>query len=141
MIQRYNLNRFMKMHRQYYDQALFEVKNGRKEGHWMWFIFPQLKGLGKSLKSKYYGVSGIEEAQDFLNSEYLGAHLQEISEAFLNAPSDIIPFDFPDNLKLKSCMTLFASADPETKVFQKILDKYFRGEYDEQTLLLLQNKE
>lgn len=80
----YSLNRFMKMHRQYYDQALFEVKNGRKEGHWMWFIFPQLKGLGKSFASKYYGLSGIEEAQDFLNNEYLGAHLQEISDALFN---------------------------------------------------------
>lgn len=139
MRQRNDLNRFMKMHRQYYDQALFEVKNGRKEGHWMRFIFPQLKGLGKSFVSKYYGLSGIEEAQDFLNNEYLGAHLQEISDALLNLSSDIIPFDFPDNLKLKSCMTLFALANPETKVFQKILDKYFYGEYDEQTLLLLQN--
>lgn len=129
----------MKKHRQYYDQSLFEVKNGRKEEHWMWFIFPQLKGLGKSFKSKYYGLSGIEEAQDFLNNEYLGAHLQEISDALLNLPSDIIPFDFPDNLKLKFCMTLFALANPETKVFQKILDKYFYGEYDEQTLLLLQS--
>lgn len=135
----HNLNRFMKKYRQYYDQALFEVKNGRKEGHWMWFIFPQLKGLGKSFVSKYYGLSGIEEAQDFLNNEYLGTHLQEISDALLNLSSDIIPFDFPDNLKLKSCMTLFALANPETKVFQKILDKYFYGEYDEQTLLLLQN--
>ena len=141
MRQRNNLNRFMKKHRQYYDQALFEVKNGRKEGHWMWFIFPQLKSLGKSFKAKYYGLSGIEEAQEFLNNEYLGAHLQEISDALLNIPSDIILFDFPDNLKLKSCMTLFALAAPETKVFQKILDKYFSGEYDEQTLLLLQNKE
>ena len=137
MRQRNDLNRFMKMHRQYYDQALFEVKNGRKEGHWMRFIFPQLKGLGKSFVSKYYGLSGIEEAQDFLNNEYLGAHLQEISDALLNLSSDIIPFDFPDNLKLKSCMTLFCLADPDEEVFKEVLNKFFDRKSDYRTVKMI----
>ena len=137
MRQRNDLNRFMKMHRQYYDQALFEVKNGRKEGHWMRFIFPQLKGLGKSFVSKYYGLSGIEEAQDFLNNEYLGAHLQEISDALLNLSSDIIPFDFPDNLKLKSCMTLFCLADPDEEVFKEVLNKFFDRKPDYRTVKMI----
>lgn len=136
---KYDLSKFVLAHRSYYSTALSEMKNGRKASHWMWYIFPQLKGLGKSSTSSYYGITYLEEAKDFLNDAYLGSNLLEISSALLeiecNDASKVM--GKPDDLKLKSSMTLFALASSKESVFQQVLDKYFCGKMDHRTLKLL----
>lgn len=105
----------------------------------MWYVFPQLAGLGRSSTAKYYGITDLQEAQDYINDPLLGARLVEISEALLALDTNDAyrVFGCPDNMKLKSSMTLFAIAAPELKVFQKVLDKYFGGERDKRTIELL----
>lgn len=143
----YNLQKFVKEYETDYDIALREIKNGRKESHWMWYIFPQLKGLGMSYMAEYFGMSGIDEAKAFLNDPYLGIRIKEISSALLSLKTNdaLAVMDYPDNLKLKSSMTLFALAsDSDTSnenVFKQVLDKYFNGEYDNLTIELLNRKE
>lgn len=136
---KYDLSKFVLAHRSYYSTALSEMKNGRKASHWMWYIFPQLKGLGKSSTSSYYGITDLEEAKDFLNDAYLGSNLLEISSALLeiecNDASKVM--GKPDDLKLKSSMTLFVLASSKESVFQQVLDKYFDGKMDHRTLKLL----
>ena len=136
---KYDLSKFVLAHRSYYSTALSEMKNGRKASHWMWYIFPQLKGLGKSSTSSYYGITDLEEAKDFLNDAYLGSNLLEISSALLeiecNDASKVM--GKPDDLKLKSSMTLFALTSSKESVFQQVLDKYFGGKMDHRTLKLL----
>lgn len=137
----YDLSRFTIAHEKYhtYQTALREIRNGHKESHWMWFIFPQMRGLGMSCKADYYGISGLEEAKAFLDDPYLGGNLREISGALLELDSDNAYqiFDSPDNIKLRSSMTLFAIAAGEGSVFEKVLDKFFRGRKDGRTLELL----
>ena len=143
----YNLQKFVKEYETDYDTALREIRNGRKESHWMWYIFPQLKGLGMSYMAEYFGMSGIDEAKAFLNDPYLGIRIKEISSALLSLKTNdaLAVMDYPDNLKLKSSMTLFALAsDSDTSnenVFKQVLDKYFNGEYDNLTIELLNRKE
>ena len=136
---KYDLSKFVLAHRSYYSTALSEMKNGRKASHWMWYIFPQLKGLGKSSTSSYYGITDLEEAKDFLNDSYLGSNLLEISSALLeiecNDASKVM--GKPDDLKLKSSMTLFACADPENAVFEKVLEKFYNGHKDGRTFKML----
>ena len=136
---KYDLSKFVLAQRSYYSTALSEMKNGRKASHWMWYIFPQLKGLGKSSTSSYYGITDLEEAKDFLNDAYLGSNLLEISSALLeiecNDASKVM--GKPDDLKLKSSMTLFACADPENAVFEKVLEKFYNGHKDGRTLKML----
>ena len=117
----FDLERFVKAQDNTYDNALKEIQNGQKETHWMWFIFPQLVGLGYSYYANYYGISGLEEAQAYLKHE-------------LNV---IDIFGYPDCFKLQSSMTLFAVADPSTSVFQDVLEKFYEGKSDENTLNLL----
>ncbi|MBR4164315.1 MAG: DUF1810 domain-containing protein [Solobacterium sp.] len=138
-----DLSRFHKAQETDYKIALREIQNGRKRSHWMWYIFPQLKGLGHSGMAEYYGISGIEEAKAYLKDPVLGARLLEISKALLKIECDDprIVMGYPDNLKLKSCMTLFAEADPETDIFQSVLNKFFNGEKDTLTLSLLEREE
>ncbi|WP_242928412.1 DUF1810 domain-containing protein [Pontibacter vulgaris] len=135
----YNLNRFLSAQEQIYPSALAEIKSGRKRSHWMWFIFPQLDGLGFSETSRFYAIKSKEEAIAYLNHTILGARLQEITEALLNingkTASEI--FGSPDDVKLKSSMTLFALVSKENSVFQQVLDKYFNGVKDTKTLHLL----
>ena len=137
------LNRFLEAQKYSYETALEEIKKGKKMSHWMWYIFPQIKGLGHSETAIYYEIKSLEEAKAYLEHDVLRNRLLQLTDELLllttNDPIEI--FGYVDAMKLKSCMTLFALAAPETKDFQKILDKYFSGEYDEQTLLLLQNKE
>lgn len=134
-----NLERFKQAQKDCYDSALREIRNGRKNGHWMWYVFPQLSGLGMSATSLYYGIRDLEEAEDYMADPVLGPRLVEISSALLelstNNPSAV--FWYPDDLKLCSCMTLFAVAAPECPVFKAVLDKYFGGRADEVTLSLL----
>lgn len=134
------LERFIEPQEQDYEQALKEIRNGRKVSHWIWYIFPQLRGLGKSYMSDYYGIRDLDEAKAFLQDPYLGKHLQKISEALLNLDNDNATqiMGRPDDMKLKSSMTLFALAKPECEVFQKVLDKFFHGERDQRTVEILQ---
>ena len=134
-----NLERFIEAQEYNYQDALKEIKSGRKCSCWMWYVFPQLAGLGRSSTAKYYGITDLQEAQDYINDPLLGARLVEISEALLALDTNDAyrVFGCPDNMKLKSSMTLFVIAAPELKVFQKVLDKYFGGERDKRTIELL----
>lgn len=135
-----NLNRFLKAQERDYATALSEIKSGRKRSHWMWYIFPQLAGLGLSETSKFYAIRDKNEAIAFLNHPLLGARLIKISTALLSLhqtnPTSI--FGQPDDMKLRSCMTLFAAIDTAPHaVFQRVLDKYFDGKRDQATLQFL----
>lgn len=135
-----SVKRFEKAQQRDYETALAEIRSGQKRSHWMWYIFPQLKGLGRSPIAQYYGIADQQEAREFLNHPVLGAHLREISQALLElTTSDANEvFGFPDNLKLCSSMTLFAKiSGEENSVFHQVLDKYFGGKWDDQTLRLL----
>ena len=135
----YDLNRFLKAQEGSYSQALREIKNGRKCSHWIWYIFPQVKGLGFSSTSQYYGLDGLGEAQAYIANSTLRSRLLEISEALLTLESSdpTAVMGYPDDLKLRSSMTLFAEAAPEYPVFQQVLDKFYGGKKDSGTLALL----
>jgi uncharacterized protein (DUF1810 family) len=124
------------------DTALHEIQNGKKRSHWMWYIFPQVAGLGYSPTAQYYAIRDLDEAVEFLNDKTLGKNLIEISEALLLIESNdaTAVMGYPDDMKLRSSMTLFELADPECKVFQKVLDKFYHGERDERTLEILGRK-
>ena len=143
MINKIELTRFIDAQNQMYLKALSEIKNGHKQSHWMWFIFPQLKGLGKSETAKFYGIADLNEAQAYLIHPVLGKHLIEITMALLqinNRTANEI-FGSPDDMKLRSCMTLFANVKNTNPVFGQVLERYFNGLQDELTLqLLLQEK-
>src|SRR5690606_6710064 len=114
------------------------IRSGRKRSHWMWYIFPQIKGLGFSETSRYYAIQDLEEAKAYLNDPILGFRLREITAELLklNESDAHKIFGSPDDLKLKSCMTLFAMVNaPEANDFKKVLDKFFNGRTDEITLL------
>ena len=135
------LERFLVAQEGVFETALEEVGNGCKETHWMWFIFPQLEGLGISHMAQYYGIQNKQEAIDYINHPVLGKRLIRISKELLKLYSNDARkvMGYPDNLKLCSCMTLFAEIAPNEKVFQKVLDKFFNGEKDEKTIELLKN--
>ena len=135
----YDLQRFHKAQKFDYPVALGEIKNGRKESHWMWYIFPQLKELGYSSTAKYYGLTK-DEAKAYINDEILKSRLIEISQALLELTSSNATeiLGYPDDLKLKSCMTLFSEIAPEIEVFNKVLEKFFSGKKDDKTLELLE---
>lgn len=130
-----SLERFIDAQKDSYEDALFEIKQGRKRTHWMWYIFPQIKGLGKTSTSIYYSINSLEEAKDYLNHEVLGARLIEISKELLkleiNDPVSI--FGSIDSLKLKSCMTLFFYVSKEA-IFYEVLEKFYDGTKDELTI-------
>lgn len=132
------MERFLKAHEEYFQDALNEIKKGKKETHWMWFIFPQLKGLGKSSTAEYYGLASAEETMAFYNNEELRNNLITITTELLkletNDPEAI--FGCPDNLKLKSSMTLFYSVT-KNSLFKAVLDKFFSGDLDSNTINLL----
>ena len=134
----YDLQRFHKAQIFDYPVALGEIKNGRKESHWMWYIFPQLKELGYSSTAKYYGLTK-DEAKSYINDEILKSRLIEISQTLLELTSNNATeiFGYPDDLKLKSCMTLFSEIAPEIEVFDQVLQKFFSGKKDDKTLKLL----
>ncbi len=135
------LGRFLSAQAGVYDRVLAELRGGQKRTHWMWFIFPQIDGLGHSATSKHYAIKSIEEAREYLKHPVLGSRLLECAEAVLAIEGKKISsiFNYPDDLKLKSSMTLFASiADPGT-VFVRVLEKYFQGMQDARTLQLLQS--
>lgn len=134
------LARFNAPQHQYFKLAVTELKAQKKRSHWMWFMFPQLRGLGKSQTAYLYGIVDLNEAKAFLADPYLGNNLRQLCEVLLQVPTNDAKmiFGFPDDLKLKSSMTLFAKASNEP-IFQAVLDKFFHGKYDQKTLELLKN--
>ena len=135
----HHLNRFVQAQADVYKQALLEIKSGLKQTHWMWYIFPQVDGLGFSSTSKFYSIKNIGEAQAYLSHPILGPRLLECAEAALRveARSAYDIFGSPDEQKLQSCATLFASVSPADSVFHRLLEKYFQGRRDNKTLQLL----
>ena len=135
------IERFLEPQKTSYVIALEEVRNGRKVSHWMWYIFPQLRGLGQSNVAWYYGIEDLSEAKVYLAHPILGQRLREITQValdlFENDPMKI--FGWPDHMKFRSCMTLFAQAS-EDDLFTKALDKFFGGQEDFMTLELLKQK-
>jgi uncharacterized protein (DUF1810 family) len=136
-----NLQRFLDAQETTWETALIEIQYGRKRGHWMWFIFPQIQGLGFSSTSIFYAIKGRQEAEGFLKHPVLGNRLLQISNELLKLETNDAGqiFGSPDNLKLKSSMTLFSSLKNTDPVFQAVLDKYFNGKKDAVTLVLMDN--
>ncbi len=130
-----DLSRFVDAQAGTYGQALAELRAGRKTSHWMWFVFPQVAGLGRSPTAQHYAISGLDEARAYLAHPVLGARLVECAQALLDLPgSDAAAVLGPvDAMKLRSSMTLFARADPAQPVFRAVLERYFAGQEDEAT--------
>lgn len=141
------IDRFIDIQSKDYQNAYDEISNGRKISHWMWYIFPQVKGLGSTSTSMYYGIDGLEEAEEYLNNECLYNNIVNISNKLLELdtsdPEEV--FGYIDALKLKSSMTLFSETqkrsnkliNPKTDVFDKVIEKYYDGVYDNLTLDIL----
>ena len=136
----YNLQRFVDAQKTVYDRACSELRQGRKTSHWMWFIFPQLKGLGFSETAQRFAIASREEAEAYLAHPMLGSRLSECTELVTRIEGRIASeiFGYPDDLKFRSCMTLFAHATSENEVFMQALAKYFGSEFDPATLNLFQ---
>ena len=135
----YNLQRFLEPQARWIDQVYKELGDGCKVSHWMWFIFPQLKGLGHSTMANLFAISSISEAEAYLQHPILGSRLRQCTDLVLQVEGRSIEqiFDGPDDLKFRSSMTLFASTSLETKIFRDALQKYFAGRRDPLTLGLL----
>ncbi len=135
----FDLDRFLRAQENVYETALREVRNGRKQTHWMWFIFPQIAGLGRTDVSQLYAIKSREEAVAYLEHPVLGTRLREISDALLSVEDKSAAeiFGTPDDLKLRSSMTLFKSVSTENEVFLQVLDRYYAGEEDPQTFRIL----
>ena len=138
-----NLLRYTDAQADIYDSALAELRRGKKVGHWMWFIFPQIKGLGYSPASEYFGIQSDKEAKEYLSDPILGKRLIECANALLSAGGVTAEeiFGYPDVLKLRSSMTLFESVSSSNSVFTQVLDKYYHGQRDGKTLELLERHE
>ena len=136
---KFNLNRFIKAQEETYSSAMDEIKSGSKYGHWMCFIFPQVEGLGSTEMTKKYSIKSLEEAKAYLKHAILGERLLESCEILLKLEdvsiSDVM--GFPDDLKLRSSMTLFESASSKNSIFSKVLDEYYESSRDNKTLDLL----
>lgn len=138
----YDLDRFLSAQADSYETALSEIRNGEKLTHWMWYIFPQIDGLAASPTSKRFAIKSIEEARAYLEHPVLGPRVRECAEAALavEGRSARSIFGSPDDLKLRSCATLFACVTPPGSVFERLLAKYYGGERDSSTLRLLDVK-
>lgn len=137
--QKTTLMRFLDAQNKMYLTAFSEIEKGKKETHWMWFVFPQIKGLGHSDTAKYYAIANLKEAQDFLQHPILGRHLIEISTLLLRwkQKSAEAIFGDLDALKLRSSMTLFSQIENADTIFQEVLDVYFSGQFDSLTLSII----
>lgn len=139
MTDKYNLERFLTAQEQDYKTALAEVRAGRKRSHWMWYIFPQIKGLGFSDTARFYAIKDLQEAADYLSHPILGARLMEMCGALLshkNTSASQI-FGNPDDLKLRSSMTLFAEVEGADPIFAKVLERFYSSRKDERTIAIL----
>ena len=141
MIADTGINRFIRAQENIYLQVINELQNGKKTSHWMWFIFPQIEGLGFSSTSKYYSIKTIAEAKEYVMHPVLGKRLLECSTILLNIEGKSAEsiFGYPDNLKLQSSMTLFSFTSPESTVFLNVLNKYFNNKKDQKTLDILKS--
>jgi len=135
----YRLDRFLEAQAADYDTALAEIRSGRKRSHWMWYVFPQIAGLGVSETSQYFAIRNLAEAKAYLAHPILGPRLIECADALLALDGRTAReiFGSPDDLKLRSSATLFAHVSPARSAFQRVLEKYFDGASDERTLRLL----
>jgi len=135
----HNLRRFIDAQERDYRSALAEIKAGRKLTHWMWYVFPQYEGLGFSPTSKHYAIKSPAEASAYLDHPILGTRLRECVDALLSVDGRTGRqiFGTPDDMKLKSSMTLFAHVSPEGSAFEQVLDGYFGGQRDQRTLQLI----
>lgn len=137
--QKYDFTKFIQAQEVIYPRALKEIKNGKKISHWIWYIYPIVRGRRNSSTSRRFGISCLDEAREYMKNESLRNNLIEITEALLplktTDPHEI--FGSPDDEKVCACMTLFSLAIPEETVFQKVLDKYYNGEKDQKTLDIL----
>lgn len=134
-----DLNRFVEAQESNYSYALEEIRNGRKHGHWIWYIFPQLKGLGHSYNSNYYGITDAEEVKAYLNHPILGNRLREITQALLDLPKELTAREilgWTDALKVKSSMTLFYYVSKED-IFLNVLNRFYNGCQDQKTIIIL----
>ena len=139
---RYNLDRFVAAQEGMFEQACAELRRGRKTGHWMWFIFPQIAGLGFSEMSREYAIRSIDEARAYLTHATLGPRLREICAIVneIEGKTAYQIFGSPDDMKLRSSMTLFAHATEENGVFVEVIRKYFGGVEDERTVELMETQ-
>jgi uncharacterized protein (DUF1810 family) len=135
----YNLQRFVEAQSHIFDQVLLELREGRKRSHWMWFIFPQIGGLGSSDMARRFAISGRKEAQAYLQHPTLGPRLKQCTELVNQVNDRTIEevFGYPDDLKFRSSMTLFTTVASEEEAFSRALDKYFLGQRDPATLARL----
>ena len=135
----YNLQRFVEAQDQVYERVVEELSSGRKRSHWMWYIFPQLEGLGFSIASRRYGISGLDEAKAYLAHPLLGSRLKECTNLMLGIEGESVDrvLGHPDDLKFRSSMTLFSRASLGETLFDEAIDKYFAGDQDAKTLQLL----
>ena len=135
----YDLNRFVHAQDADYASAIAEIRSGRKRSHWMWYVFPQIAGLGFSPTSQHFAIKSLAEAKAYLAHPVLGPRLHECAAALLaltgRSAHDI--FGSPDDMKLRSSATLFAQASPQGSAFQEIIEKYFEGKPDERTLAIV----
>ena len=134
-----NLDRFLAAQQGVYPRALEELRAGRKRSHWMWYVFPQLAGLGLSATAVHYAIADLAEARAYLAHPLLGPRLEECARALLDVPGRTAHeiLGSPDDLKLRSSMTLFAQVDGADPVFRRVLERYYDGEADARTLALL----
>ena len=132
----FNLQRFVQPQNSVYEEVISELRNGEKVSHWMWFIFPQIKGLGRSPTSTEFAISSLDEARAYLHHSLLGPRLKECTQLVLSTEGRSIKhiFGSPDDMKFHSSMTLFAQVSPDDDIFVKALQKYFRGVPDQLTL-------
>lgn len=139
MTHQYNLQRFTDAQEGVFERALEEIKNGRKQSHWMWFIFPQVAGLGFSETTKFYAIKDRVEAGQYMQHPVLGSRLIETSQALLDIKGKTANqiFGSPDDLKLKSCMTIFSSLPDANPVFEAVINKYYNGMKDVRTLAIV----
>lgn len=139
----YNLQRFVEAQNQVYEEVLHELGNGQKIGHWMWYIFPQVKGLGLTAKAQRFAISCQQEAEAYIEHSVLGARLRECTQLVINVEGRSVEqiFYYPDNLKFRSSMTLFMNSTKDNQIFKDALQKYFEGKPDELTLSILKVNE
>ena len=129
-----DISRFKEAQKLYYKIALSEINNGKKESHWIWFIFPQISGLGYSPTAEYYAIKDLDEAKEYWNDQLLHDHLVEISKALLKLDNDIVEIlGHVDSLKVKSCATLFYIISKHD-IFKSIIDKFYNGQWDAYTI-------
>ena len=135
----YNLQRFLDAQNPIFDDVCSELRRGRKTSHWMWFVFPQIQGLGRSSTAREFAISSLTEAEAYIMHPVLGPRLRKCAALVMSIQGSSAQeiFGYPDDLKFRSSMTLFAHATPDNDIFAEALGKYFQGEFDPLTLQLL----